>query len=123
MIHPMIAEVRQALTDYETEAHRRAMMGSTIDGFKLVYGNKGKRTWADETRAEQTLQLLLPSEKVFRPREVISPTEAEKLLKKGYAPLADLVTQAPAQLRLVPLDHKGEAVQPLKFEPVKETLI
>lgn len=123
LIHSMIAEVRQALTDYETEAHRRAMAGATIDGYKLVYGNKGKRTWADEKNAEQSLSLLLPPEKVFKPPEVISPTQAEALLKKGYAPLSSLVTQSPAQLRLVPLDHKGEAVTPLKFEPVKEPVV
>jgi hypothetical protein len=123
LIHSMIAEVRQAMNDYEAEAHRRAMMGATIEGYKLVYGNKGKRTWADETKAEQSLQLLLPPEKVFKAPEIISPTEAEKLLKKGYAPLADLVTQTPAQLRLVPNDHKGDAVTPLKFEPVKEPLL
>jgi hypothetical protein len=123
LIHSMIDEVRQALTDYETEAHRRAMAGSTIDGFKLVYGNKGKRTWKDVKQATGALQLVLPPEKVFKPAELISPTQAEALLKKGYTPLADLVTQAPAQLRLVPLDHKGDAVQPLKFEPVPESPI
>ncbi|HWX30994.1 MAG TPA: DUF2800 domain-containing protein [Steroidobacteraceae bacterium] len=123
LIHGMIAEVRQALSDYETEAHRRALMGATIDGFKLVYGNKGKREWSNEAAARAQLELVLPSEKVFKPAEIISPTEAEKLLKKSYEPLAAYVTQAPAQLRLVPIDHKGEAVSPLKFEPVKESLV
>lgn len=122
-IYSMLDEVSQAVTDYRAEAHRRAMLGSTIEGQKLVYGNKGARAWADEQRAQDTLQMLLPPEKVFRPAKVISPTEAEKLLKKGYAPLADLVTQAPAQLRLVPIAHKGDAVTPLKFEPVKEPVV
>lgn len=123
LIHSMVAEVRQALNDYEAEAHRRALTGSNIEGFKLVYGNKGKRTWSDEAAARAQLELLLPPEKVFKPAEIISPTEAEKLLKKGYEPLASLVSQTPAQLRLVPNDHKGAAVQPLKFEPVKESLV
>jgi hypothetical protein len=123
LLHSMVVEVRQALNDYEAEAHRRAMAGSTIDGYKLVYGNKGKRTWANEAAARDSLSLVLPPEKVFKPAEIISPTEAEKLLKKGYAPLADLVTQTPAQLRLVPNDHKGDAVQPLKFDVVKDPVI
>jgi hypothetical protein len=122
-IHSMIPEVRQALTDYEAEAHRRAVMGANIEGFKLVYGNKGKRAWANDKAAQDALSLLLPPEKVFQAPEVISPTQAEKLLKKGYAPLADLVTQTPAQLRLVPLDHPGEAVTPLQFKPVPEKLV
>jgi len=123
LIHSMVAEVRQALADYEAEAHRRALMGATIDGFKLVYGNKGKREWSDEKAAQAQLELLLPPEKVFKRPEIISPTEAEKLLKKGYEPLASFVSQSPAQLRLVPNDHKGTAVTPLKFEPVKESLV
>jgi hypothetical protein len=123
LIYSMLDEVSQAVADYRAEAHRRAMMGGTIDGQKLVYGNKGKRTWADPVAAQGLLELMLPTRKVFKEPEIISPTEAEKLLKKSYAPLADLVTQSPAQLRLVPIDHKGEAVQPLKFEPVKEPIV
>lgn len=123
LIYSMLDEVEQAVSDYRAEAHRRAMMGATIEGQKLVYGNKGKRKWTDDNQARDAMLLLLPEEQVFKPAEVISPTEAEKLLKKHYAPLASLVTQAPAQLRLVPNDHKGEAVSPLKFEPVKESLI
>jgi hypothetical protein len=56
----------------------------------------------------------------YEPRTIISPTEAEKLLKKDYAPLASLVTQSDPQLRLVPLAHKGDAVKIQGFDPVKD---
>ena len=52
--------------------------------------------------------------------EIVSPTTAEKILKKDYAVLKDLVTQSDPQLRLVPLDHKGEAVTPIQFIPTQE---
>jgi len=60
-------------------------------------------------------------EKLYEPREIVSPTTAEKILKKdGYAVVKDLVTQSDPQLRLVPLDHKGEAVTPTQFIPTQE---
>jgi hypothetical protein len=56
----------------------------------------------------------------YEPSEIISPTQAEKLLKKRYALIKDYVTQSDAQLQLVPLSHKGEAVKIQGFEPVKD---
>jgi len=48
------------------------------------------------------------AEKAFEPRVPISPTQAERLLKKGYEPLANLVTQSEAPWRLVPQGAAGE---------------
>ena len=44
----------------------------------------------------------------------------KKLLKKSYGAIENLVTQSEPQLRLVPLDHKGEAVTPIQFIPTPE---
>jgi hypothetical protein len=61
------------------------------------------------------------SDDAYEPRTIISPTEAERLLKKTrYEPLAKYVTQSDPQLRLVPLAHKGEAVKIQGFDPVKD---
>jgi hypothetical protein len=58
--------------------------------------------------------------KLYEPREIVSPTQAEKILKKDYTTVKDLVTQSDPQLRLVPLDHKGEEVKPIQFIPTQE---
>jgi hypothetical protein len=122
-MYAQLDEIEAAVADFRAEALRRAKLGTVIAGHKLVYGNKGKRTWTDKKAVEEALTLTLPPEtmaKLYEPREIVSPTTAQKVLKDGYAAVKDLVTQADAQLRLVPLDHKGEAVTPLQFSPTQE---
>jgi hypothetical protein len=119
ILYGQLDEIEAACSDFRADALRRAKMGVTIAGQKLVYGNKGKRVWADPKAAEYALDALL--EDAAYTHEIISPTQAEKLLKKkGFEPLEKFVTQSEPQLRLVPLDHKGEAVKVPGFEPVKE---
>lgn len=120
LIYAQLDEIESAITDFRAEALRRAKLGVIVDGQKLIYGNKGRRQWVDKAKAETALLTILEPEKVYEPREIVSPTTAEKLLKKGYAAIEDLVTQSEPQLRLVPLDHKGEAVTPIQFIPTEE---
>jgi Protein of unknown function (DUF2800) len=119
LLYAQLDEIEAAVSDFRAEALRRAKMGVKIDGQKLVYGNKGKRRWTSEEKAQPILEVAL-GEKAFMPREIISPTQAEKLLKKGYEPLKEFVIQSDPQLRLVPLDHKGEEVTLPQFQPVPE---
>lgn len=120
ILYAQLDEIESACSDFRAEALRRAKMGVRVEGQKMVYGNHGKRQWKDKKAAVAALGMLLPPEKVFEEPEVISPTRAELLLKKGYAALADLVTQSDPQLRLVPLAHKGEEVKLPEFKPVPE---
>ena len=120
VVYAQLDEIEAAVTDFRAEALRRARLGVIVDGQKLVYGNKGKRTWIDKSKAEAALSMLLPEDKIYEPREVVSPTTAKKLLKKSYGAIENLVTQSEPQLRLVPLDHKGEAVTPIQFIPTPE---
>jgi len=120
VVYAQLDEIDAAVTDFRAEALRRAKLGVIVDGQKLVYGNHGPRKWVDKSKAEFALSMLVPPEKIYEPREIISPTTAEKLLKKDYGVLKDLVTQSDPQLRLVPLDHKGEAVKPIQFIPTQE---
>jgi hypothetical protein len=120
VVYAQLDEIEAAITDFRAEALRRAKLGVIVDGQKLVYGNKGKRAWIDKSKAEYALSMLAPPEKMYEPREIVSPTQAEKILKGDYAALKDLVTQSDPQLRLVSLDHKGEAVTPIQFAPTQE---
>jgi hypothetical protein len=119
LLYAQLDEIGAAIKDFREEALRRAKMGVKIDGQKLIYGNKGPRQWTNEATAESVLTVAL-GEKAFAPREIISPTQAERLLKKGYAPLKDLVSQSEPQVRLVPTDHKGDEVVMPEFKPVPE---
>jgi hypothetical protein len=122
VVYAQLDEIESAISDFRAEALRRAKLGVIVDGQKLVYGNKGKRVWVDKAKAEFAMSLLAEPYKIYEPREIISPTQAEKILKSEYKTLADggLVTQSDPQLRLVPLDHKGEAVTPIQFIPTQE---
>ncbi len=120
VVYARLDEIESAISDFRAEALRRAKLGVIVDGQKLVYGNKGRRQWVDKAKAEAALSMLLPEDKIYEPREIVSPTTAEKLLKKGYGAIENLVTQSEPQLRLVPLDHKGEAVTPIQFIPTQE---
>ena len=119
IVYAQLDEISAAITDFRAEALRRAKLGATIDGQKLVYGNHGPRKWADKAKAHDALAILL-GDMAYEPREIISPTTANTILKADYSAVKDLVTQSEPQLRLVPLDHKGEAVVPVQFIPTTE---
>jgi hypothetical protein len=123
VVYAQLDEITTAVEDFRAEALRRAKLGVIVDGQKLVYGNKGKRVWLDKKKVEEALTMTLEPavmEKLYEPREIVSPTQAQKILKTGYEVVKDLVTQADPQPRLVPLDHKGEAVTPIQFIPTQE---
>jgi hypothetical protein len=119
-VYAQLDEIESAITDFRAEALRRAKLGVIVDGQKLVYGNKGRRQWTDKNMAEATMALFAEPHLMYEPREIISPTQAEKVLKSRYGLVKELVTQSEPQLRLVPLDHKGEAVTPIQFIPTQE---
>lgn len=67
------------------EVERQVMAGMTVIGIdgqpmKVIEGRKGHRTWKDPDQAEGLLVGLLPPEKAYKPREIISPAAAEKAL-------------------------------------------
>jgi hypothetical protein len=120
VVYAQLDEIESAVKDFREEALRRAKLGAVIEGQKLIYGNQGRRQWVDKAKAEEALAVLLGPDKMYEPREIVSPTVAQKLLKADYAEVKDLVTQAEPQLRLVSLDSKGEAVTPIQFIPTQE---
>jgi hypothetical protein len=65
------------------EAVSRIEGGETVPGYKLV-AKRGLRKWINEARAgEELLDYGLDAEHVFAPREIRSPAQMEKVLKKG----------------------------------------
>lgn len=50
-------------------------------GYKIVGGRKGNRQWEDEAKAAQVLSGIFSDDQIYD-RSLISPTQAEKILKK-----------------------------------------
>ncbi|WP_116361550.1 DUF2800 domain-containing protein [Klebsiella aerogenes] len=56
--------------------------GHPVPGFKLVTGKQGNRVWRNEVEAEELLKSFRLKQDQRYSQKVISPTQAEKLLKK-----------------------------------------
>lgn len=88
-----------------SEVERRVFAGEKVIGpdgqlFKLVEGKKGNRSWTDETIAEGLLTGILPPEKAYAPRKIITASAAAKILDKKktaaqWVPFKAIITQAP----------------------------
>ena len=98
------------------EAYRRAVARrGAISGMKIVRGKRGARDWVDPVKAKDDLLLALPAnipeERLFKPKEILSPTAVEKLLGKStFKQFDDLITQSPGSLTLVPMHDRREEV-------------
>ena len=72
--------------------------GHTVPGLKLVTGKLGNRAWGDETEAEATLKGFRLKRDEMYSMKLISPTQAEKLIKKDnprrWTKLESLITRA-----------------------------
>jgi hypothetical protein len=104
------AEIENWCRDIRSEALRRALCGKILPGYKVIQGRKGNRHWIDKVKAEDALQLMLTDAQLYEPREIVSPTTVERLLKKDYDTVKRFVGQNDGSLSIVPEEHKGEAV-------------
>lgn len=91
--------------------------GETIDGVKMVMGREGNREWADEAAADTFLaNQKIPADDRFT-KKLISPTQAEKLLKekklskRAEHRFDELVTRSAAKKVMAPDDDKRPAVE------------
>ncbi|WP_274371504.1 DUF2800 domain-containing protein [Morganella morganii] len=72
--------------------------GHAVPGYKLVTGKPGNRAWRDEQEAEATLKGFRLKQDQMYSMKVLSPTQAEKLLKKDsprrWTKLETLITRS-----------------------------
>lgn len=96
--------------------------GHPVPGFKLVTGKKGNRAWNDEDAARALLkdQFRYKTEEVFD-LKLISPTAAEKLIKKAsprrWTKVEALITRAEGKPTVAPESDPREA---LNTNPVND---
>jgi hypothetical protein len=121
-----VADIQDWCSAIEAEALRRALAGTKLPGWKIVDGKKGARKWVDEAVALEALTTYL-GDKAFKDPEIVTPTEAEKRLKRAakekpeladaYSTLAGNIAQADGSKALVPEDDPRVAtvVTPVEF--------
>lgn len=76
------------------ETERMVFAGMDVIGLdgqrmKLVEGKKGNRAWKDEKQAEGVLAGFMPVDKLYKPREIVTPSVAGKFFgerKKSPSP-------------------------------------
>lgn len=95
------------------ECEAELFAGRPVQGYKLVQGKKGNRTWKDEAGAALVLKKSrLPVDQLYS-RKLVTPTAAEKLLKdkpKLWNQLAELITQSDGQPSVAPESDKRPAL-------------
>jgi hypothetical protein len=84
-------------------------LGQPVAGWKVVEGRKN-RIWKDEDKAISTFRMLGYNEAEFAPPKMLSPAQAEKLLKDKKV-ISDLVTTPPGSAVLAPESDKRPALQ------------
>jgi hypothetical protein len=104
--------------EVRAEALRRAMAGQEIPGYKLIEGKRGNRKWIDESVAALILEGIFVDPDEYTTRKLVSPTEAEKRLKrvgKSYAEISDLVEQSAGAPSLARWDDVGKPLPRAEF--------
>jgi hypothetical protein len=89
------------------------LTGEQIPGWKVVQGKQGNRAWADEGVAERTLRSMKCKADEMYNKKLISPTQAEKLLKDAPAKwkkLENLITRAEGSPTIAPMKDKRPAL-------------
>jgi len=103
--------------DIRAEALKRARGGLEIPGYKIIEGRRGNRAWTSKSLALLALQTagVDPYDKP----ELVSPTEAERRLKKAAVSYGDtvgwLVDQPPGAPSLAKMTETGKTLPTVEF--------
>lgn len=101
------------IKDIRDYARSQALKGHHWFGFKLVQGRRPPRRWSDdEAVIDQMSRAGYTDEQIYKPREIISVGEAEKLMGKQAfrAILGQFSTQGEGSPTLVPESDKRPAI-------------
>lgn len=110
---PVLDLVRDWADAVGDGAYALAQRGGTIPGFKLVTGKRGARAWTNKDQAEEALKSMRLKHDEMYTYSVISPTQAEKVLKESprrWNKLIPLIEQKDGKPTLVPASDKRQAI-------------
>lgn len=103
---PLVGYVEDWCRVVRTAAFSLLQQGHPVPGYKLVQGKQGNRVWADESAAEAALKAMRVSTDQRYIQKIISPKQAERLLKKDrprqWLKMETLMTRAEGKPTLVP---------------------
>jgi hypothetical protein len=90
------------------------LAGQEVPGFKVVIGKQGNRAWLDERAAEKALKAAKVGASVMYEKKLISPTTAEKLLKKNnpvaWEKMQNVIIRAPGKPSVAPVTDPRPAL-------------
>lgn len=102
---PKLDLIRAMCKTVEDRAMELALLGVKVPGYKLVAGREGNREWTDAAEAEKRLKAMSLKVGQMYKKKLISPTEAEKVMRKKmplrWDRIQELVSRAPAKPALV----------------------
>lgn len=101
------------------ETERALLAGQAVPGWKIVQGKQGNRSWTDKDVVEDALKKFrLKMEEMYN-LNLISPTDAEKLLKKDnprrWQKLQEFIKRTEGKPSVAPASDKRPA---LDIKPV-----
>ena len=111
-----IGLIKSWMDEVKAAAHAALMEGREVPGYKLVEGRAGSRTWTDESKAEKLLKAWKVPADYRYVKSLISPTQAEKLLKlktitdEQWGELCGYVSREPGKPTVVPASDKRPAI-------------
>lgn len=111
-----IGLIKSWMGEVEAAAHAALMEGRDVPGYKLVEGRAGSRKWTDESKAEKLLKAWKVPADFRYVKSLISPTQAEKLLKlktltdEQWTELCGYVSREPGKPTVVPASDKRPAI-------------
>lgn len=111
-----IGLIKSWMGEVEAAAHAALSEGREVPGYKLVEGRAGSREWTDESKADKLLKAWKVPADFRYVKSLISPTQAEKLLKlktltaEQWAELCWYVSREPGKPTVVPASDKRPAI-------------
>lgn len=95
------------------EVYKRLQNGQAVPGYKLVRGKQGDRRWTDDKQVEELLKSMRLKIQDMYSMKLISPTQAEKLLKatpRRWNKLRALITRKDGSASVAPESDKRPAI-------------
>jgi hypothetical protein len=121
-LYPHLDLIHDFVSGVLANIEARLFAGQTFKEVKLVEGKRGSRKWLDKDAVEKKLKSMRLKQEEMYDLKLISPTSAEKLLKKDaprrWTSLQEFIGQSEGKPSVAPMSDKRPAlvVRPISDE-------